>query len=491
MDYILSFDVGTSAVKAALVSPEGEIAAVSDQAYPLYSPKPGYAEQDPQDYWQAACASAKRAIGSAKIKPSQVKGVVFSTQWKGIIPIDRQGVTLHPNILWLDARAAEQSDRLNSKMGCFVGPASQYWPRLMWVRENLPEIYDRAELLLCVDSYLKWKATGQATADVTNSFIRADDSNLQDYYDRILCAGNLDANKFPPITSATEEAGKVTRQAAEELGICPGTKVFGGCGDIPAIAIGAGCVGLGKEHMYLGSSGWMGRVDPKPMLAENFLFQALEAGRFLTVSGMQSACMSQNWAIDVLYSQEKKQMGDDIFALIDQETGAVPPGADHLVATPWIHGETPPLSRFAHGMFVNLHACHTRAHMIVALRESIAYHLRMRRELLDGASPASPMRIVGGGAKSDQWMQAFADILDTPVEVPANARHAGALGAAACAAVGLGWWGSLTEADQRIGVQSTYEPRAQYATCYDRLYQAFCALYPALKNVFESLNQED
>ncbi len=492
MEYILSFDVGTSAIKAALVSREGEIAAVSVETYSLIIPQPGWAEQVPQEYWRAACVSARRAIHDAGVAPREIKGIVFATQWKGVIPVDQDGQVLHNAIIWLDARAGVQAERLNSAMGCFVGSDNQYWPRLMWLKENMPDIYDRSELLLGVDSYLKFRATGIATSDATNSFTRAEDPELQAFYDRILEVDNLDADKLPPMTSATAEAGRITEQAAEEMGICVGTPVFGGSGDIPAVAIGAGCVGYGKEHMYLGSSGWIGRVDQRSMPLQGVLYEVIENNRMLSISGMQSVCMTQDWAIKTLYHAERAAMEDRIFDLLDQETAIVPPCADNLLATPWLYGETPPLSRDAHVVFLNLQPHHTRAHMVTAIRESIACHLRMCKEQLDGpGSGGTAMHIVGGGAKSDQWMQAFADILGIPVEVPVNAQHAGAAGAAACAAVGMGWWGNLADADNNIRIERTFVPRPEFSARYEHLYHTFLKVFPALREIFESLRPEN
>lgn len=490
MDYILSFDVGTSAVKAAVVGADGAIAGVADAAYPLLTPKPGWAEQEPDAYWRAVCLSARKALKASGVSAAQVRGVVFATQWKGIIPVDRNGAPLYNNILWLDTRAQEQADRLNAAMGRFIGVGSQYWPRLMWVKENLCDIYGCAYRILEVNSYLKFRATGEFTMDETNSFVSASDAGLQDYYNRILKAGGIDKGKFPSITAASEEAGRLTKQAAQELGLAIGTKVFGGCGDIPAIAIGSGCVGLHREHLYIGSSGWIGRVEEQPVLDGNFLFQVLCGGRFMVVSGMQSACMTQNWAVDLLYPQEKARLDAEFFPWLETEIAAVPPDSRNLLSTPWLYGETAPFSLDARSVFVNLSPEHTRSHMLCAVQEGVCFHLRLRRELMNAAEKPGTVRAVGGATASAHWMQCFADILNVTVEIPADAQHAGAAGAAACAAVGLGWWGTLGDADAHISAEKTYLPRREYTAHYDMLFGAFKMLYPALSDVFAKLNKE-
>ena len=491
VEYVLTYDLGTSAVKAALFDTEGKLAASESMPCTLYTPEPGWAEQEPEEYWRGVCLSGKKAIQSAGIRKEEILGIAFSTQWKAVIPVDKDGNVLHRAIIWLDSRAKKEAEELTESFGHGGMSDSEYWPRVLWVKKHLPEIYDRSTMLLGVDSYLKWKATGTATTDETQSFAFSRDKALQDFYDGVFAAGALDPRKFPPITAASEEAGRVTEKVAEELGLCPGTKVFGGSADLPAIAVGAGSSGYGREHIYLGSSGWFGQMTDISMKG-NYRNMVVTDGSFLRLKGMQSVCMTQNWAVQTFYQSEFRELGDRIYQeVVQPETAIISPGADGLLAAPWLFGERAPLGREVQAAFLNLRPLHSRAHLIAALWESIACNMKMCQEIVeDGSREEGPVRIVGGGARCAQWMQIFADVLGRRVEVPADPQYAGTRGCAMMALTGLGRMERLTDADREISAAETFEPRAEYQDLYARLYEAFLKIYPSVREISRILNAE-
>lgn len=488
--YIASYDFGTSGVKAVLVGEDGRVCAHATVGYPLLTPKSGWAEQDPDAYWSAVCRATGDALCAGAIDPDDVIGVVFGTMWKGVIPMDAQGHPLHNCIIWLDARAEKQARVLNERMGTDRFCAQDYWAKLMWLRDEHPDIYDAADCILENNSYLKFKATGKKGVDLSNSLVTSSKEELKAEYESIMAAAGLDLSKFPPCIMPWETLGGLTERASVELGLPVGTPVFGGCGDIPAIAIGSGSSAMDAAHIYLGSSGWLGVTVPRRVDGLGECYQSLDMDKEIMLYTMQSACMSFDWAIHRFYHSEWQAMGGRVYDLVNDELDTVPPGADGLLATPWLHGERPPLSDKARGMFFNMKAEHVRRHFVAAMQESICYMLRMKLERYtqDTGRRIELLRVVGGGTASNHWMQALSNVLRVPIEVPADSRHAGAIGTAYCALIGLGRCANFENANELIHVEKRFEPCEETAWAYDKLYECFCQLFPALRSVFETLN---
>lgn len=488
--YIASYDFGTSSVKAVLVDFQGKVMSSSTAGYSLLEPHADWAEQNPAEYWDAVCKATKQVLSSAAASPEEVKGVVFGTQWKGIIPLDANDNVLYNAIIWLDGRAGEQAAKLNSRMNTSEFCNKDYWPKLMWVKEELSEIYEKTACFLEINAFLKFKATGKKAVDLTNHFTRSIDAKLQTYYDKVISAAELDPDKFPPLVMPADMVGGLTAKAAGELGLLEGTAVFGGCGDIPAIAIGSGCSSRDSVHIYLGSSGWLGTVVPERSEGVGELYQSLDKGKELMIYALQSSGMSFNWVIEQFYHVEKEILKDDIFKYVNKEIEDIEPGSLNMIATPWLHGERPPLSENAKTVFFNVTNLHNRRHFVNAMMEGICFHLRWKIEIYtkETGKDIRSIRVVGGSASSEHWMQIMADILQIPVEIPANARHAGAIGTAYCALIGLGRYESFEEADKFAAVEKTYLPRKQYANRYDLLFKAFKQIYPTMEDMFKLLN---
>lgn len=488
--YVMSFDCGTSAIKATLVNFQGDICSISTENYPLLNPKAGWVEQNPNDYWDAVGVTAKKATENLGVQKEQVKGIVFGTQWKGIIPLDKNDNVLYNNIIWLDGRAKEQAEKLNRRLDTNVMHHQEYWPRLMWVKENLPDIYKKTDKFLEVNSFLKFKATGVKAVDLTNNFVYAGKENLQTYYNKVLKAADLDINKFPHLVHPTEKVGQLSKEAAEHLDLLEGTPVFGGCGDIPAVAIGAGCSDLGSNHIYLGSSGWFCTLTKDRGNREGELYQSFNKDHELTIHAIQSAGLTFDWAIDQFYKLEKEKYGDDIYSFVTKDIEDIPPGSLNLIATPWIHGELSPLSKNAKAVFLNITNQHDRRYFMTAIMESICYMLRWKIEKYknDTGQSIDSIRVVGGGANSDIWMQMMANILKIPVQVPKNPQHSGSIGSAYCALIGLEVCQNFNEAAERIKVEKEFHFNKVYEKRYDKLYEIFKNIYPTLENIFITLN---
>lgn len=491
-DIVAAYDMGTGGVKIALIDKDFKLYGIATADYPLYTPQPDWAEQDPEDYWNAVCDVTRKVMRESGISADEIIGMSFSTQWKGIIPMDKDGKVLHRNIAWLDGRAGKQAEKLNEQLGTRYCD-KDYFAKLLWFKENCPELYDRADCIHEVNSYLKFKITGEKSSDLSNHFLRSHNADIQKEAERFLDCAGIDINKFPPLVDSRDCVGRVTREASLQLGLSEGTPVFGGSGDIPAIAVGSGCTGSGKCHIYLGSSGWIGISLPEGSKARADLRSAFTRDQSLWLYAIQSACMSFNWAVRQMYRAEMEQMGEDFYPYINSELDRVPAGSLNLLATPWLHGELPPLSEHAKMVFLNISGVHERSHMVNAVMESLCYTLKRKMESLKRNIGIAPdrIRVAGGGASFAHWMQILADVLEIPVDVPYNPRHAGAFGIASTAFVGLGLHNSYEEAAKRVKIEHTYLPRSENQAVYHKLYDVFCLLYPTLKDTFDALNSID
>ncbi len=481
--YILSYDAGTSGIKAVLVGTDGSICASANAGYSLLRPQEGWAEQIPAEYWEAACRSARSVMTQSAVAPEQVIGVIFATQWKGMIPLDVEGNVLFNSIIWLDTRAEEEARELAEKTGraCV---ARDYWTRILWFKKNYPEKYAKTVCFLEANGYLKFRATGEKTIDQSNHFTRSPIPRVQELFDAMLEAGGIAAEKFPPVVQATEEVGRLTDEAARELGLNPGTPVFGGLCDIPAVTIGAGAGAIGAAHVYLGSSGWLG-VTRSIDSGTPRIPVALSQDRWAHVAGMQSACMSYDWCLRTFYKEELARLGDGIYDLVEQELSQIPAGSLGLTALPSLNGEGGPFSPTMRAGFVGLTASHDRRHMVNAVLEGICCILRLRKEAIEKStgSPITRVNVVGGGAGSAHWMQMLADVLRVEVCVPENARYSGALGAAYCAMIGLGVCENFDECARRVRMKETYMPREEAAEIYDRQWPRFWNVAQLLGNL--------
>lgn len=487
--YVIAGDLGTSGVKIVLVSMEGSILATATEQYALYTNASNHAEQEPEEYWQAVCRATAR-VRSNQWAAEDCAGIAFGTQWKGIIPIDADGKVLRRSIIWMDKRAIEEAKELNEAMGEPLFCESDYWPKLLWFRKHEPELYERSVHILEANSFLKWKATGVMVSDITNCYTRAYSASKQAFYDKVLACAGLDPEKFPPLCTSTDLVGHLTAEAAAQLQLLEGTPVFGGCCDIPGLAIGSGCAGPGAVHTYFGTSAWVGAITPHdPSVV---YCPPLDKEHDVSFYGLGiSVGPSTQWVVDTLFAEEKARYSTRLWPELDKLVAETAPGADRLLAAPWFFGARPPLAGGnARGLFLNLSSQHTRAHMLRALLESYCYIVRQNIEKLNAVreTPLPAITACGGGTNNPHWMQALADILKIEVRIPEDASSTGAVGVAYCALIGLGVVPDFASLADQVHIRAIYRPRPEYFAEYDLLYSQFIRLYPILSDLFTQLN---
>ncbi|WP_329886850.1 xylulokinase [Pseudoramibacter faecis] len=493
-EYVLAYDCGTTSVKTVVISDKSKVICDARADYALTQLHPGWAEQDPEELWQAICRTTKEALLKADISAEQVIGMVFAAPWKNIIPIDKDGNVLRESIIWMDARATDQAERLNQKLGFFVGTGQEYWPRLMWVKENEPEIWKKSKYIFGLNTYFKWRATGKIVTEPSDDFIHSSNVELQKKYETILEGAGLDEDldKFPQSFPATQKVGETTYQSANELGLVPGIPVFGGFGDLPAITVGTGCCQKGMMHIYFGTSSWL--VEMKTKRYENYSPQwfTFDENMEGAMFSLQTGCLAFDWAVEQFYHAERQLLGTKIFEFVNEDIKSIPAGSRNLIATHWLNGELPPLAKNAKAVFFNLTAAHDRRHIIHAVMESVCYTHRRYLDIYEKANHKKPksIRVVGGGAVSDLWMQMLADILGISVEVPESPRYTGAMGAYYCAMVGLKRIDDYNAIYDTVRIEKEFTPNSANAEIYKKLYDIYLDLYPALKNVYIAINGE-
>ncbi len=492
--YILAYDFGTSGVKAAMVGFDGTLYGYETAAYPLISEQQGYAEQNPTDYWSAICSSTNAVIQKLNVPKDSVLGMSFGTQGMGIIPVDEAGEVLHNNITWIDSRARKQADEINEKLGDHVVDASDTLSKLLWYKQNEPELYAKTKYILDCTGFLVLKATGKCVADYTGSAPYSPIPAIDDYLKNLYVTAGLDLEKFPPLIPCTGYVGDLTKKAAEELGVTEDVRVYMGVVDVTVAAIGAACCKKGDVHVYLGTSGWISAITGSEYLTDVstgiYQLPSVDVNALIYGGCVQSSCLALDWTIDRFYHKEKEDLGEGVYPLIEEETREVPPGSNGVFASPWLMGERCPImDEKARGVFIGLSNLTSRGDMVNAMMESIAFSLRMQMDYYQHDTGMWPEKIgaIGGGALRDHWMQMMADIMNTPIYRPKNCRHAGALGAAAIVAVGSGMY-KVDEVDQFIQQDCTFEPIPENAKRYAQIYEQWKEIYPSLKELFAKMN---
>jgi xylulokinase len=505
MDYILSFDVGTSTLKGILVGKDGHVVANAAAEYHVNFPREGFVEEDPMDWWNAIISTTHEIMNKSGIPVSDVKGMVFATQAVGVIPMGDDGKVMHPAIIWLDSRADEEANEIVQMMGgpevceslmgtTFSGKDSL--PKVRWLMKNKPEMFKKMSCFLDVNGFLIYCATGEMVYDMASASCLGYDKDSGSIIGDLISLSGYDPEKFPRIVKSFDCVGNLTEKAAMELGLSQETRVFGGTNDMQSTAIGSGMTGNNEAHFCLGTSGWVVALTERNQVLTNggACIMSADPEKYLWFYSTETACATFNWFLDDFYEKEKNDPSiPNFFEFVNNEAALVPPGADYLIFNPWLSGERCPINdMYVRGGFLNIGLSHTRRHMLRAVMESIVYNLRWACESLekDLGQKIPTVRILGGGSKSKVWMQMFADILGRKVELVQDSQIAGAIGGAFLAAKGLGMYNSFEEAKEWARIKDTFEPNVENTKIYEEMYQLFQDSYSSLKEFYVKANKE-
>lgn len=502
---IIAHDLGTTGNKATLFSEEGEKIASEFFGYDTYFPDALSVEQNAEDYWEAVVCSTRRLLEKGKVKKEDIGVVSFSGQMMGALPVDKNGQPLYRILIWADRRGVEEVEWIKERIGedriyQLTGhrlSANYSLAKILWFRNHLPEIYNKAHKFLLAKDFVVFRLTGQWATD----FSDASGTNLFDlaretWSEEILEKVNIEEDKLPPLYPSTMVVGEVTKEAGEECGLLPGTPVVIGGGDGPCAACGAGVVGEGEAYLYLGSSSWIAFASSQPFYdpeKRTFTFHHLEKGLFMPTGTMQSAGGSYQWCRDALCEREKilaQELGVSAYQLMDLEASKVPPGCDGLLFLPYLLGERAPWwNPHARGAFIGLTPSHNKPYLIRSVLEGVSLNLRIILDAFreQGLCPDA-LRLIGGGAKGDFWSNLLAQVLGVEILRPRYLEEATSLGAAIAGGVGVGIFKGLEVAKELIEIEDHFSPRAETVETYNRLYPIFKKAYLSLLPVFDDLS---
>lgn len=497
----LGHDLGTGGDKAVLVDGDGRVIAEAFCAYPLHHPRPGWAEQDPAHYWEAVCATTCAVLDQAGCDPGDVAGIGYAGQMLTLVPLDAAGVPTRRAISWLDARATDEAARITRRLGGArvvklavgaVPSGKDVVAKWMWIRRNEPATWARTTALTDATGYLVARSTGVVCADHTAGGGTGMINRTRRTWSRPLLAASGMASlrsqaKLPSLRACAEVVGGLTAQAALDLGLVPGTPVVAGVGDVPAAQVGSGAVTPGEAHVCLGTSAWLCMTTTSVAdVAANGVYSlpAADLSTFATVGEMETAGECLDWLAALFGSDVTSggDQGDGVASLVAIAANA-PAGCDGLTFAPWLYGERAPVNDTSlRGALLGLSLEHTRAHIARAVLEGVAHNLRWLLEVMSGRQMApTRLRVIGGGVRSDLWMQIIADVTGLSVDTVDHPQYAGARGAALLAAVGTGALGSVAEVAGLTSVVATFHPDASVAAVHDRSHRAFRAALPAAK----------
>ena len=499
---LIGHDVGTGGTKSVLTDSSGRLIASSFNPYETSYPRPTWVEQDPLDWWRAACTGTRDVLEKAGTPPEEVAGVGFAGQMCGVVPVDASGKLTRMPIIWLDSRADEQARRMIRRFGGTrlmnlvagaVPTGKDVVCEINWVQENEPEVYEKTSKFLDVTGYLVFKATGKMVIDHTGAGGTGLLDGKKRQWSKFLARlARVSLDKLPDVKGCTEIVGGLTADAAGEMGLAPGTPVIAGMADIPAAATGSGALCEGDAHVYLGTSSWLCISVEKPDNLGRYGIAAVaspDPAMNIMIGESETAGLCLEWFADNFATPEEKAAG--VFASLDEAAAAIDPGSGRLIFFPWLFGERSPVGdTTVRSSFANLGLEHTRDHMLRSVYEGVAYNVRW---LLDAAASkgfaCDPLRAIGGGAKSDLWMQVMADVTGRRIEPVEEPQEAGGIGCALAVAVALGLFKDYKDIKEVVNVRRAFEPRLQYFKMYDELYDSFRAAYPALSKMGKKLNK--
>jgi xylulokinase len=497
--YWLGLDVGTGGSRALLVNREGRVRhSFTAPHKDIQMARPLWAEQDPDDWWQASSAAIRGVLSRAGLSGDQVAGIGLTGQMHGLVLIDEAGHVIRPALIWCDQRSQKQVDFINSSLGSDVvlqataNPVLTGFtlPKLIWVRDNEPQRFEKIRRVLLPKDYARYKLTGEFATDVSDASGTAlFDVSKRTWSRTMTDRLGLDYAILPEAYESSSVTGAVTQEAAEATGLRAGTPVVAGAGDQAASAIGNGIVQPGTMSCTLGTSGVVFAYLQQPAydpLGRVHTFCHAIPGVWHVMGVTQGAGLSLQWFRNRL----APGCGyDDLTA----EAILAPPGADGVFWLPYLMGErTPHLDANARGCWIGLTAKHTRADLVRSILEGVCFSLKDGLEIISGLGARPELvRLSGGGAKSPFWHQLFADIFDTSVAT-LETQEGSAYGAALLATVGTGEYGSAAEVCKRaITEVEVKTPQSESVAFYKRRYELFRSLYPALKDSFRSISELD
>lgn len=493
--YFLGLDIGSTVLKAAIFDLEGNELGIYGELAETYSPKPGYYERDLDELWSANIGAIKGGIKDAGIDGKEIVAISLTGHGNGAHLLDEDLKPVRRAIEGADSRALSYLEILENE-GYYdkVHPQNMQvlWPALSfvlmrWLKENEPESYAKSAHFLTAHDYIRFKLTGELRAEVSCMSGTGLINTKEESIDREmlkLCGIEEVADMLPPLVGSFEEAGKISADVADLTGLKEGVPVYGGCYDIDAASLATGSIDESRITIIVGTWANNQYIGQTPIVAKEFFSTTIfsRPGYYLMLEGSPTSASNLEWFIGEFLQEEKKlaeESGSSVYDLCNSAVSELPPEDSNLVYLPFIYGSN--VNPLAQGSFIGLQGWHERCHVIRAIYEGICYSHRFHIEkLLKYLDSPKAARIAGGGARSDEWGQMFADVLQMPIEVT-KSTELGALGAAICAAIGTGHYANIDDAiTGMVKTTKVFNQDESKKAIYDQKYNRYLKAIDAL-----------
>lgn len=491
--FLLGIDIGTSACKAALFREDGALVASADSAYAVQYPHPGWAQQDPEAWWQGAVNAVRQLLEASHVPAKEIAGVGVDGQSWSMVPLAGDGAVLYPSPIWTDCRAREECEDMRRAAGeealfaCSGNPVQPSYtlPKVLWLKKHEPELYRKTASVLQSNGYIVYRLTGERTQDTSQGYGWNCFDMRRGAWNRELAVElGVDPRLLPEICECSQIVGRVTAAAAAATGLVEGTPVVAGGLDAACSTLGVGVIEAGQTQEQGGQAGGMSicmdryAADPALILSRHVVPE-----RWLLQGGTTGGGGALKWL--------REQMCPELsFDDLSRLAGQAAPGSEGVVFLPFMAGERSPLwNPDAKGVLFGLSFAASRAQIVRAVMEGVAFSLRHNLEVAEAAgSRINVLRATGGSSQSAVWMQMKADITGCRIEIPQSVT-ATARGAAILAGMGAGVYHSWREAVHPISVTCQYEPDAHLADVYQKQYGMYRRLIDAMLPVMK--RQED
>lgn len=496
MDALMGIDVGTSSCKLTVFRKDGTVILTDTRKYPVYYPQDGWVEQDPEEWWECICAAASKMMADDKMKEVNIKGIGIDGQGWSMIPIDKEGRVLCRNPIWMDTRAADLCEEYKRKIGeekifeisgNSLEP-SYTLPKILWLRENRPEIFEKIDVVLQANSFVVFKLTGKRTQDISQGYgLQCFDMRKGTWNHELCSQFGVPERILPSIYNSDEIVGCVTEEAAKLTGLKAGTPVVAGGLDAACGALGAGVIAHGETQEQGGQAEGMS-ICLKEYIADPRLIMGYHVvpGHWLLQGGTVGGGGVVDWVKDTYCYEEKRNAqirGTNTYYEMDELSKAIPAGADGVIFLPYMKGERSPIwNAAAKGVYYGIDFEKKRGHLIRASQEGVAYSLRHNLEIAEQAgAQVTELWGMGGCANSQVFMQIKADVTGKVIRVP-RSDMATTLGAAILAGIGTGVYQDYEDARNATNkVQKVYSPNAAVKKVYDEGYAKYLRLYEQLE----------
>lgn len=500
MRYLMGIDNGGTFSKAAIFDENGRQISVASVPTMTLTPKPGYTERDMEELWQVNAKAVRQAIEKSKIDPSDIAGVSFSGHGKGLYLVGKDGKPSYHGIISTDARAWSYVKQWKED-----GTAEKVYEKtfqeilacqpvslLAWLKDHCPEVIENTAYVFAVKDYVRYRMTGEAYAEMSD-FSGGNLVNLKtgDYDRELLELFGIGEvyDKLPPLKNAADICGYVTKEASELTGLLEGTPVSAGMFDVNACGIASGLSNEEEMCMIAGTWSINEFIAKQPILNGTVALNSMFCipGYYLIEESSPTSAGNMEWFIKNLMSYEKaeaKQAGTSVYDITNQWVESIEPQKNNLIFLPFLNGSNE--DALAKGTFIGLTAYHNKKHMLRAVYEGIVFsHLTHVRKLLKNRETPKSIRLAGGAANSDVWVQIFADTLQIPVDVIED-KELGAQGAAIAAGIAAGIYRDYKDGIERtVKISRTVQPRSEYREIYEKKYETYRRVIEGLSGVWE------